>query len=181
MKRLPLLVLLLLGSLSVNALSVETYDFDQEKNLVKNYDFEGLGVHPWRAFSEDSSILFRVNIDQNESVTGNQSLVVEILGENRQSEVFLATGEFPVKKGQIFTFSLYAKTEKSREVVISVDKNYSKVDYGWKSIFIGTDWSEFSLPVYITEDGTAEIKINLRDASINGKVWFDAVRFYEEY
>jgi len=109
--RRTLLSILLLSSFSVNAESssvVVQSTSDQNKNLVENYDFEGWGAHPWRAFSEDSSTLFRVNIDQNESVTGNQSLVIEILGENRQNEVFLATGEFPVKKGQVFTFSLWA-------------------------------------------------------------------------
>jgi len=187
MKIKPILlsILLLLGSFSVSAESSSAAvqsTSNQKENLVENYDFEGWGAHPWYVWVEDSNTMVRASIDQNESVTGNQSLVIEVITSGARNRIELHQQHFSFTKGQKLTFSVWAKSENVRTAKLIVNHRQPPwEDYGGKWVTITKDWQEFFASVEITEnDDIVGIYIELKD-DINGKVWFDAVRFYEEY
>jgi len=149
------------------------------KNLVNNPGFEE-GVTGWSVWVEDANAGAQRDVDKNEKVEGRQSLVLDIFRAGGGMRVELHQNPFSLKAGQKLTFALWAMSQPAvrNAKLICNHREAPWTVYGFKDILIETTWKEYWTPVTLpVDDAKVGIYVELRDTK--GKVWFDAVRFYE--
>ncbi len=154
---------------------------DEDENLVQNPDFEDPTHSPWTMWVEDASAVATMSIDKNESLTGKQSLLIEIMKKGSGQRVELHQKPFNLEMGQQMTYAFWAKVGKDdlREGNMIVNHREDPwTTYGSASIRITEEWTEFHTPANISaDDDMVGIYVELQDTV--GKVWFDHFRFYE--
>lgn len=154
---------------------------DEGENLVQNPDFEKPGQAPWTMWVEDASAVATMRIDKDESLTGKQSLLIEIVQKGSGQRVELHQKPFNLEMGQQMTYAFWAKVGKDdlREGNMVVNHRADPwTTYGSASIRITDEWTEFNTSADISaDDDIVGIYVELRDTV--GKVWFDHFRFYE--
>jgi hypothetical protein len=154
---------------------------DEDENLVQNPDFENPTQAPWTMWVEDASAIAVLSIDDEESFTGDQSLLIEIVQKGGGQRVELHQNPFNLESGQDMTYAFWAKVEKDdvREANMIVNHRADPwTTYGSASIRITEEWTEFHTSANISaDDSMVGIYVELRDTV--GLVWFDHFRFYE--
>jgi len=155
---------------------------EEVENLLENPDFEDFGNAPWTMWVEDQgNAMAFMNIDEKESLTGEQSLRIDITMKGGGMRVELHQNPIFVEKGLKLTYAFWAKVEKDdvREArMIMNHRNPPWTAYGSKAIKITDEWTEFWVACNIpVDDPIAGIYVELRDTV--GKIWFDRFRLYE--
>jgi hypothetical protein len=154
---------------------------DEDENLVQNPDFENPNQAPWTMWVEDASAVAVLSIDDEESFTGDQSLLIEIVQKGGGQRVELHQNPFNLESGQDMTYAFWAKVEEEdvREAKMIVNHRADPwTTYGSASIRITEEWTEFYTSANISaDDSIVGIYVELRDTV--GSVWFDHFRFYE--
>jgi hypothetical protein len=154
---------------------------DEGENLVQNPDFENPTQAPWYHWVEDASAVAMLSIDDEESFTGDQSLLIEVSKKGNGQRVELHQDPFILESGQQMTYAFWAKVGKDdlREANMIVNHREDPwTTYGSASIRITEEWIEFHTSADISaDDDMVGIYVELRDTV--GKVWFDHFRFYE--
>jgi hypothetical protein len=156
-------------------------DDEEFENLVQNADFEDFGQAPWTMWVEDASAVATVSIDRKESLTGDQSLLIDIGKKGGGMRVELHQNPFNLENGQRLTYAFWAKVEEGEVRPARMIVNHRAdpwTSYGSKDITITEEWTEFFVPVVMTaNDSNVGIYVELRDTV--GSVWFDRFRLYE--
>lgn len=86
---------------------------DEFENLVQNADFEDFNQVPWTMWVEDGNARAVMIIDDEESLTGDQSLLIDIDQKGGGQRVELHQDPFVLKKGQQLTYAFWAKLEEA--------------------------------------------------------------------
>lgn len=149
------------------------------KNLVNNPGFEQ-GLVGWSVWVEDANAGVQKDVDKNKRVEGRQSLVVDVFRAGGGQRVELHQNPFVLKAGQKLTFALWATSMPAirNARLVCNHREAPWTAYGSKEVVFETTWKEFWIPVQIpADDAKVGIYVELRDTK--GRVWFDAVRFYE--
>jgi hypothetical protein len=155
-----------------------------QENLLQNPDFEDATTAPWSMWVEGQAAgaAAEMIIDNTESVTGNQSLLIDITAEGGDKRVELHQNPFTLDNGQILTYALWAKTEpgKTRSArMICNERAAPWTSYGSTEIEITDQWTEFwVLPEMTVDSVNVGIYVELKDTPAPAKIWFDHFRFY---
>ena len=153
-------------------------------NLLQNADFEDPTDAPWTMWIEGAAAgaAATKGVDNSDSITGNQSLLIEISAEGGDKRVELHQNPFTLKNGQKLIYAFWAKTEagKTRDArMISNERAAPWTSYGSQDITITDRWTEYWIPVEMTADSErVGIYVELRDTPAPARVWFDHFRFY---
>ncbi len=154
---------------------------DEFENLVQNADFENFNQAPWTMWVEDGNARAMIIIDDEESLTGDQSLLIDIDQKGGGQRVELHQDPFNLKNGQQLTYAFWAKLEEGEVRPAKMIANHRAApwtSYASKAITITEEWTEFWAPVNMTaDDNNVGIYVELRDTV--GLVWFDHFRLYE--
>ena len=120
-------------------------------------------------------------IDEEEVLTGDQSLLIDIDQKGGGQRVELHQDPFVLKKGQQLTYAFWAKLEEGEVRTAKMVANHRAdpwTTYASKPINMTEEWTEFWVLVDVTEDdNNVGIYVELRDTE--GFVWFDRFRLYE--
>ena len=174
--------LLLFASICLVISGICTAKDDEEfENLVQNSDFEDFSQAPWTMWIEDGNAMAMMIVDNKESLTGDQSLLIDISKKGGGQRVELHQRHFNLENGQRLTYAFWAKVEEGdrREAKMIVNHRADPwTSYGSKNITITEEWTEFWTPVVMTaDDSLVGIYVELRDSP--GLIWFDRFRLYE--
>ena len=156
-----------------------------QANLVLNPGFEDATNAPWTMWIEgkDAGAAAEMIIDNSESFTGNQSMLINIISAGAdEKRVELHQKPFIATNGDVFTYAVWAKTESGKTRAASLRSN-ERADpwttYASKDIEITDQWTEFWTPVEITADSeNLGIYVQLQDTPNPARVWFDNFRLY---
>lgn len=150
-------------------------------NLVQNFDFEGATTAPWTIWVEDPAAAATLSIDENESFTGDQSLLVDISQKGSGLRVEIHQRYFNLKMGDRLTYAFWAKVKEGEAREARMVCNHRAdpwTTYGSANINITDEWKEFHTAVNITvDDELVGIYVKLQDTE--GLTWLDRFRFYE--
>jgi len=154
---------------------------DEFENLVQNGDFENFDQAPWTMWVEDANARAVMIIDDEESLTGDQSMLIDIDQKGGRMRVELHQNPFVLKNGQQLTYAFWAKVEEAdvRPARMAVNHRADPwTTYGSKNFTITEEWTEFWTPVNMTaDDNNVGIYVELTDST--GLTWLDRFRLYE--
>jgi len=154
---------------------------DEFENLVQNGDFENFDQAPWTMWVEDANARAVMIIDDEESLTGDQSMLIDIDQKGGGMRVELHQNPFVLKNGQQLTYAFWAKVEEAdvRPARMAVNHRADPwTTYGSKNFTITEEWTEFWTPVNMTaDDNNVGIYVELTDST--GLTWLDRFRLYE--
>lgn len=156
-----------------------------QANLLQNPGFEDPTNAPWTMWVEgsDDGAAAEMIVDNSESVTGNQSLLINITAEGGDKRVELHQNPFTAQNGQKLTYALWAKTEagKTRNATMRSNERADPwTTYGSQEIEITDQWTEFWASVEMTADSVnLGIYVELKDTPAPARIWFDNFRLYE--
>lgn len=185
MTRKFLLILLVVGFMVFASTHFALAQDDEEfENLLQNPDFENIGQAPWSMWVEGqgAGAAAQLTITDEESHTGDQSLLIDIFSTGNGQRVELHQNPIVVWEDQQLTYAFWAKTEEGGLVEGRMIMNHRAApwtSYGSANVKITDEWQEFHVAANIpADDPIAGIYIELKD-SAEVMVWFDHFRLYE--
>ena len=157
---------------------------DEEiENLVIGGDFEeDADLTHWKVAQGQAVVSIEIE-DDEEAAVGDASLLFKIekldpdIGYN---PILWQKPDTPimVKKGEIYTLSMFLKAEKERKVEIIVFyRKPPEVRVIDERPLVGTEWNEYSFTFEMPETANAGVRF-LNAGAGDISYWLDAVRFY---
>lgn len=149
------------------------------ENILKNGDFD-LSLEGWHHWTHaDAAALFQTEGKKAEPVVGKKVAYVKISKAGELWHIQFYQQPFTLEKGTTYTYSLWAKSEKPRNVTMRIiHQGAPWTVYSGKSIRLSEDWKEF----FITFEMPAD-DVSSRAGIIMGAekvdVWLDHIRLYE--
>ena len=150
------------------------------ENILKNGDFD-LKLDEWHHWTHESATaIFLTEGKKAEPVVGENAAYIRITkAGNALGHIQLYQQPFTLEKGTTYTYSLWAKSEKPRNVTMRImHQGAPWTVYAPKSINLSEEWKEF----FITFDMPVD-DVNSRAGIIMGTekvdVWLDHIRLYE--
>ena len=150
------------------------------ENILKNGDFD-LNLEGWHHWTHaDAAALFQPEGKKAEPVVGKKVAYVKISKAGGALwHIQLYQQPFTLEKGTTYTYSLWAKSEKPRNVTIRIlHQGAPWNEYARKSIGLTQEWKEFFITFKMPADD-----VNSRAGIIMGgqkvDVWLDHIRLYE--
>lgn len=172
---IPLFVLIWLFGFAVLA-----YPEKLPENILKNGDFDD-HLDQWHHWTHESATaVFLTEGRKAEPVIGENAAYIRITkAGNALGHIQLYQQPFTLEKGTTYTYSLWAKSEKPRNVTMRImHQGAPWTVYAPKSINLSEEWKEF----FITFDMPVD-DVNSRAGIIMGTekvdVWLDHIRLYE--
>ena len=149
------------------------------ENILKNGDF-ALSLEGWHHWTHaDAAALFQTEGKKAEPVVGKKVAYVKISKAGELWHIQFYQQPFTLEKGTTYTYSLWAKSEKPRNITMRIiHQGAPWTVYSGKSIRLSEDWKEF----FITFEMPAD-DVSSRAGIIMGAekvdVWLDHIRLYE--
>lgn len=149
------------------------------ENILKNGDFD-LSLEGWHHWTHaDAAALFQTEGKKAEPVVGKKVTYVKISKAGELWHIQFYQQPFTLEKGTTYTYSLWAKSEKPRNITMRIiHQGAPWTVYSGKSIRLSEDWKEF----FITFEMPAD-DVSSRAGIIMGAekvdVWLDHIRLYE--
>ena len=149
------------------------------ENILKNGDFD-LSLEGWHHWTHaDAAALFQTEGKTAEPVVGKKVAYVKISKAGELWHIQFYQQPFTLEKGTTYTYSLWAKSEKPRNITMRIiHQGAPWTVYSGKSIRLSEDWKEF----FITFEMPAD-DVSSRAGIIMGAekvdVWLDHIRLYE--
>ena len=149
-------------------------------NILKNGDFD-FNLEAWHHWTHaDAAALFQPEGKKAEPVIGKKVAYVKISkAGNAVWHVQFYQQPFTLEKGTTYTYSLWAKSEKPRTVVMRIlHQGDPWNEYARQTINLSETWKEFFITFKMTGDD-----VSSRAGVIMGAekvdVWLDHIRLYE--
>lgn len=149
-------------------------------NILQNGDFDDL-LNKWHHWTHDSAdALFTTEGNRAEPIVGKNAAYIKINKEgNALGHIQLYQQPFTLERDTTYTFSLWAKSKKPRNVTMRImHQGVPWTVYAPKSINLTEEWKEFFITFEMPVDD-----VNSRAGIIMGTqkidVWIDHVRLYE--
>ena len=149
------------------------------ENILKNGDFD-LSLEGWHHWTHaDAAALFQTEGKKAEPIVGKKVAYVKISKAGELWHIQFYQQPFTLEKGTTYTYSLWAKSEKPRNITMRIiHQGAPWTVYSGKSIRLSEDWKEF----FITFEMPAD-DVSSRAGIIMGAekvdVWLDHIRLYE--
>ena len=154
---------------------------DEFENLIANGDFEEFNEAPWTMWVEGAAMV-EMGVNDEEKLTGEQSILIDIVGKGTGQRVELHQNPFDLKNGQQMTLAFWAKLDEDdiREATMRINHRADPwTTYGSKTFTMTDEWTEFWVTFNMSaDDNLVGIYVELNDG-VKGRVWFDRFRFYE--
>ena len=150
------------------------------ENILKNGDFDNKldGWHHWT--HESATAVFQTEGNKAEPIVGKNAAYIKInkAGDDLWHIQFYQQ-PFTLEKDTTYTYSLWAKSEKPRNVTMRIiHQGDPWTVYAPKSINLSEEWKEFFITFEMPVDD-----VNSRAGIIMGgekvDVWLDHIRLYE--
>lgn len=161
-------------------ITVLAYSVEQPENILKNGDFD-LKLDQWHHWTHDSAeALFQTEGNKAEPVVGKNAAYIRInKAGDALGHIQLYQQPFTLNKDTTYTYSLWAKSEKARNVTMRILHQGAPWNvYKARSISLSETWKEFfitfTMPV---DDGNTRAGIIMGTEKID--VWLDHIRLYE--
>ena len=150
------------------------------ENILKNGDFD-LNLQGWHHWTHESAnALFQTEGKKAEPIVGKNVAYIKInkVG-NALGHIQLYQQPFTLLEGTTYTYSLWAKSEKPRNVTMRIMHQGAPWNvYSGRSIRLSETWKEFFITFKMPVDD-----VSSRAGIIMGlekvDVWIDHVRLYE--
>ena len=150
------------------------------ENILRNGDFD-LNLEGWHHWTHaDATALFQPEGKKAEPVVGKKVAYIKISNAgNAVWHVQFYQQPFTLEKGTTYTYSLWAKSEKPRTVVMRIlHQGAPWNEYARQTINLSETWKEFFITFKMTADD-----VSTRAGIIMGgqkvDVWLDHIRLYE--
>ena len=149
------------------------------ENILKNGDFD-LNLEGWHHWTHaDAAALFQTEGKKAEPVVGKKVAYVKISKAGALWHIQLYQQPFTLEKGTTYTYSLWAKSEKPRSVVMRIlHQGAPWNEYARQTINLSEEWKEFFITFKMPADD-----VNSRAGIIMGAekvdIWLDHIRVYE--
>jgi hypothetical protein len=169
----------LLGAMLLVGFATLAYAEKPPENILKNGDFD-LKLQGWHHWTHaDAAALFQTEGKKAEPVAGKNAVYIKISKAGELWHIQFYQQPFTLEKGTTYTYSLWAKSEKPRSVVMRIlHQGAPWNEYARKSINPSEEWKEFFITFKMTADD-----VNTRAGIIMGvekvDVWLDHIRLYE--
>ncbi len=170
-------LLVLIGFFGVTTLA---YAEKLPDNILKNGDFD-FNLEAWHHWTHaDAAALFQPEGKKAEPVIGKKVAYVKISkAGNAVWHVQFYQQPFTLEKDTTYTYSLWAKSEKPRTVVMRIlHQGDPWNEYARQTINLSETWKEFFITFKMTGDD-----VSSRAGVIMGAekvdVWLDHIRLYE--
>ena len=156
-----------------------TYGAKPPDNILKNGDFD-LKLDGCHWTHADAAALFQTEGKKAEPIAGKNAAYVKISkAGGALGHIQLYQQPFTLEKGITYTYNLWAKSEKPRNVTMRIMHQGAPWNvYAKKSINLSEDWKEFFITFEMPVDD-----VSSRAGIIMGiekvDVWIDHVRLYE--
>ena len=149
------------------------------ENILKNGDFD-LKLEGWHHWTHaDAAALFQTEGKKAEPIAGKNAVYVKISKAGALWHIQFYQQPFTLEKGTTYTYSLWAKSEKPRNVIMRIlHQGAPWNEYAKKEIGLTEEWKEFFITFKMTADD-----VSTRAGIIMGAekvdVWLDHIRLYE--
>ena len=157
-----------------------TYAAKLPENILKNGDFD-LNLEGWHHWTHaDAAALFQPEGKKAEPVVGKKVAYVKISKAGGALwHIQLYQQPFTLEKGTTYTYSLWAKSEKPRNVTIRIlHQGAPWNEYARKSIGLTQEWKEFFITFKMpADDVSSRAGIIMGGQKVD--VWLDHIRLYE--
>lgn len=150
------------------------------KNILKNGDFD-LNLEGWHHWTHaDAAALFQPEGKKAEPVVGKKVAYIKISkAGNALWHVQFYQQPFTLEKGTTYTYNLWAKSEKSRTVVMRIlHQGDPWNEYARQTINLSEEWQEFFITFKMTVDDVIS-RAGIVMGGVKGDVWLDHIRLYE--
>ncbi len=161
-------------------LTTLSYSEKLPENILKNGDFD-LKLDGWHHWTHESAAaVFQTEGNKAEPIVGKNAAYIKInKGGNALGHIQLYQQPFTLEKDTTYTYSLWAKSEKPRNVTMRImHQGAPWTVYAPKSINLTEEWKEFFITFEMPVDD-----VNSRAGIIMGiekvDVWLDHIRLYE--
>jgi hypothetical protein len=172
---IPLFVLIWLFGLATL-----TYAAEPPENILKNGDFD-LKLAEWHHWTHESAAaIFQTEGNKAEPIIGKNAAYIKInKGGNALGHIQLYQQPFTLEKDTTYTYSLWTKSEKPRNVTMRIMHQGAPWDvYSAKSIGLSETWKEFFITFKMpVDDVNARVGIIMGTEKVD--VWLDHIRLYE--
>ena len=150
------------------------------ENILKNGDFDDK-LAEWHHWTHESAAaVFQTEGNKAEPIVGKNAAYIKISkGGNALGHIQLYQQPFTLEKDTTYTYNLWAKSEKPRNVTMRIMHQGAPWNvYSAKSISLIETWKEFFITFKMPVDD-----VNSRAGIIMGiekvDVWVDHIRLYE--
>ena len=149
-------------------------------NILKNGDFD-FNLEAWHHWTHaDAAALFQPDGKKAEPVIGKKVAYVKISkAGNAVWHVQFYQQPFTLEKGTTYTYSLWAKSEKPRTVVMRIlHQGDPWNEYARQTINLSETWKEFFITFKMTGDDVSS-RAGIIMGAEKVDVWLDHIRLYE--
>ena len=149
------------------------------ENILKNGDFD-LSLEGWHHWTHaDAAALFQTEGKKAEPVVGKKVAYVKISKAGELWHIQFYQQPFTLEKGTTYTYSLWAKSEKPRNVTMRIiHQGAPWTVYSGKSIRLSEDWKEFFITFEMPVDDVSS-RAGIIMGAEKVDVWLDHIRLYE--
>jgi hypothetical protein len=157
-----------------------SYAAKPPENILNNGDFD-LNLERWHHWTHaDAAALFQTEGKKAEPVVGKKVAYVKISkAGNAVWHVQFYQQPFTLEKGTTYTYSLWAKSEKPRTVVMRIlHQGDPWNEYARQTINLSEAWKEFFITFKMpADDVSSRAGIIMGGQKVD--VWLDHIRLYE--
>ncbi len=157
-----------------------SYAAKPPENILNNGDFD-LNLEGWHHWTHaDAATLFQIEGKKAEPVVGKKVVYVKISkAGNAVWHVQFYQQPFTLEKGTTYTYSLWAKSEKPRTVVMRIlHQGDPWNEYARQTINLSEVWTEFFITFKMpADDVSSRAGIIMGGQKVD--VWLDHIRLYE--
>ena len=184
---IPMVALALMFCVATVTFSETLPDFKQweeGENLIDNGSFER-DTDVWTL--EDGACcarggLYQWEIDKKDAVHGTQSLkIIGVKATGTDWHAKVRHDSTSMRAGREFTVIFWAKSEKAREVSLSVQMQHDPWTFyqGGQFLLEGPEWKEYSMTFQAQADVDRDMWVGLSIAQSDVDFWIDNFRFFE--
>ena len=161
-------------------LAMPAYTAEPPENILKNGDFD-LNLDGWQHWThETAAALFQTEGKKAEPIAGKNAAYIKInKAGGALGHIQLYQQPFTLEKGMTYTYSLWAKSEKPRNVTMRIMHQGAPWNvYSAKSIILSEDWKEFFITFEMpVDDVSSRAGVIMGTEKVD--VWLDHIRLYE--
>ena len=149
------------------------------ENILKNGDFD-LSLEGWHHWTHAAAAaLFQAEGKKAEPVVGKKVAYVKISKAGELWHIQFYQQPFTLEKGTTYTYSLWAKSEKPRNITMRIiHQGAPWTVYSGKSIRLSEDWKEFFITFKMPVDDVSS-RAGIIMGAEKVDVWLDHIRLYE--
>ena len=164
----------------LSGFATHAYAEKPPENILRNGDFD-LNLEAWHHWTHaDAAALFQPAGKKAEPVVGKKVVYIKISNAgNAVWHVQFYQQPFTLEKGTTYTYSLWAKSEKPRTVIMRIlHQGAPWNEYARQTINLSETWKEFFITFKMTADDVST-RAGIIMGGQKADVWLDHIRLYE--